>query len=122
MITKEIPEANWRRTLDELSRRYGSALVSIEVIGIEIGAQEEVHAQPLRGISSDTTGITVHIARQGGIHLEHRVTHPSALWIEETDDGAVAAIEIEGDDGLKTLLRFHAPIEPKRLDAPVESM
>ena len=84
MQTKQIHSADWRRTLDALSRSYDGALVSLEIVGGEVGAEEEIHDQPLRGISSDRSGMTVRIERSG-LHLEHHVAHPAALRIVETD-------------------------------------
>ena len=109
MHTKEIPVADWRRTLDDLSRSHDGAFLSLEILGGEIGAEEEVHDQPLRGITSDRTGVTIRFEKPGGLHLVHRVAHPQKLRILETEEGAVMAIEIEGDEGMHSLVQFRSP-------------
>ena len=106
MHTRQIPIAEWRRTLDDLSRTYDGVLVSLEVIGGDVGAEEEVRNQPLRGITSDRTGVNVQIGKAGGLHLDHLVAQPQKLRIVETTEGAVIAVEIEANGGLHSLVRF----------------
>lgn len=120
MQTKLIHAPDWRQTLDSLSRSYHGALVSLEIVGGEVGAEEEVRDQPLGGITSDPAGMTVQIERPDGLHLDHHVAHPEALRIVETDEGAVMAIEIEDVDGMHSLLRFCSPMRPEILDPAVE--
>lgn len=120
MHTKQIPMADWRRTLDDLSRSYDGALVTLEILGAEVGAQQEVHDQPLRGITSDPSGVIVQIEQAGGLYLDHRIAHPQALWIVENEESAVMAIEIEDDGGMRSLVRFRSPVRPKILDPAVE--
>jgi len=119
MHTKKIPTDLWRRTLDDLSRTYEGAIVSLEVLGNEVGAQPEVLDQPLRGLSSDRGGVTIRFAKPAG-HLEHLIAHPSDLRIVETDEGAVMAVEIEEREGTHTLLHFRSPARPEMFDPAVE--
>jgi hypothetical protein len=109
MRTKNIPSDKWRRELDELSRTHDGAMISMEVLGGEIGAQREVQDQPLRGISSDRRGVAIRLEKRGGIHLEHLIAHPTALRIVETDEGAVMALEVEDEGGNFTLVSFRSP-------------
>jgi hypothetical protein len=120
MRTKHIPSAQWRETFDDLSRAFDGSLVSLEVVGDEIGAQSEVVDQALQGISSDPSGVTICIARPQTMHLEHRVPNPKEVRIVETDEGAVMAVEIEESEGTHTLLRFRSPARPELFDPAVE--
>lgn len=120
MQTRQILTADWRRTLDALSRSYDGALVSLEIVGGEVGAEEEVHDQPLRGITSDQSGVTVQFERPGHLHLDHHVAHPEKIRIVETEEGAVVAIEIEDDKGVNSFVRFRSPMRPEIFDAAVE--
>ena len=120
MHTKQIQAANWQRTLDSLSRSYDGAIVSLEIVGGDVGAEEEVLDQPLRGITSDPSGVTVQIEKAGGIHLDHHVEHPQKLRIVETDEGALIAVEIEDIEGIHSLVRFRSPMRPDILDPAVE--
>jgi len=120
MNTKHVPVSQWRTTLDELSRTYEGMPVSLEVVGGDVGAEEEVCDQPLRGITFDSTGVNVMIEKRGGIHLDHRVPRPQILRVVETDEGAVLAVEIEADKGMYSLVSFRSPIRPEVLDRPAE--
>lgn len=115
MRTKQILTNDWRRTLDTLSRSYDGALVSLEIVGGDVGAEEEFRDQPLRGITSDRSGVTVQIAS-----LDHHVARPQKLRIVESEEGAVMAIEIEDADGMHSFLRFRSPMRPELLDPAVE--
>ena len=120
MKTRHVPSKQWLRTLDDVSRTYDGAIVSLEIVGDDVGAQPEFLEQPLRGISADRGGVTIRIARPGGLHLEHLVAHPSELRLVETDEGALVAVEIEEQGGMHALLHFRSPARPDALDAGVE--
>ncbi|HET8798699.1 MAG TPA: DUF5335 family protein [Thermoanaerobaculia bacterium] len=115
MHTRTIPREFWRQELDGLSRAYDGALVSIEVVGADVGAQPAVIEQPLRGISADRRGVTISIAR-----LDHHMPHPHQVRIVEADEGAIMAVEIEEQEGTHTLLHFRSPARPELFDAAVE--
>lgn len=115
MHTRTIPRESWRQELDSLSRAYDGALVSIEVVGGDVGAQAEVIDRPLRGISADRSGVTISIER-----LDRRMPHPRDVRIVEADEGAVVAVEIEEDGGTNTLLHFRSPARPELFDPAVE--
>jgi hypothetical protein len=120
MHTRQIPVPDWRQTLDDLSRSFSGALVSLEVVGGEVGAEEEVRDQPLRGLSSDRTGVTVQIEKVGGFHLDHRIAHPQKIRIVETTEGALIAVEIEDSGGIQNLVRFTSPARAEIFDRAVE--
>ena len=65
MRTQHVPAALWRRTLDDLSRAYDGAIVSLEILRNDVGAQPEVLDQPLRGVSSDRGGVTIPNRKTG---------------------------------------------------------
>jgi hypothetical protein len=114
MKTTHVPASLWRRTLDALSRRCDGSLISLEIVGGSVGAEEAVHEQPFRGITSDATGMIVQITKRGGIHLDHRVAHPRGVRIVETDDGVLVAVEIESETGTHSLVHFRSPPAPPR--------
>ena len=120
MRTRNIPSGQWRQTFDDLSRAFDGAMVSLEIVGKEFGAQPEVVDQSLRGISSDRSGVTIRVARPRTMHLEHRVPRPKEVRIVETDEGAVMAVEIEENEGTHTLLHFRSPARPEMFDPAVE--
>lgn len=119
MKTRHVPSDQWRSTLDALSRTYDGAVVSLEIVDQALGAQNEILDQPLRGISSDRSGVTIRVARPEG-HLDHLVPHPCDVRIVETDDGAVMAVEIRESEERHALLHFRSPVRAELLDPSVE--
>lgn len=120
MRTRHVPSTEWRATLDDLSRSFSGALVSLEVVGGEVGAEEEVCNQPLRGITSDRSGVTVAIEKAGGFHLNRRIAHPRTLRIVDSTEGSLIAVEIEDSGGVQNLVRFLSPARAEVFDPAVE--
>ena len=115
MQTHTIAPANWRNTLDSLSRIADGSSGSLEILRDDMGAQYEVEEVPLRGISCDSSGIELHFALRDGRHFVHRIEHPRSVKLEEQDDGTIAALEIDSDDDPRAVLRFHAPLASRLL-------
>src|SRR5690348_17782686 len=46
-------------------------------------------------------------------HITHSITHPTAVNLEQTDEGADAALAIKSNDGTATLMRFRAAVLPE---------
>jgi hypothetical protein len=44
------------------------------------------------------------------------IDKPTRVWIEETAEGAEAALEIESEDHAKTLLQFRSVVLPEAVD------
>lgn len=120
METIRVPSSMWGKTFDELSRSFTGAVASLEIVGGEVGAEQEVRNQPLGGISYDRSGVTVQFEKRGGLRLEHRVADPRTVRIVSTNEGAVIAVEIEDGKGNENFVRFRSPSRPDTLDKGVE--
>ena len=122
MQTIEIPKNEWSGFFDSFTRKHEGWLVSVEIFGPEIGAQVEQRHMALEGITDEwdeVEGNTIMImtdAKPEG-HITHSVTHPTAVSLEQTDEGADAALAIKSDDGTTTLLRFRSAVLPEMVDA-----
>lgn len=122
MQTKEIPKNEWSGFFDSFSRKHNGWLVNVEILGLEIGAQVEQRELALKGITNEgdeVEGNTIVImtsAKAEG-HITHSITHPTAVSLEQTDEGADAALAIKSDDGITTLLRFRSVVLPELVDA-----
>ena len=122
MQTKEIPKNEWTKFFDSFSRKHEGWLVNLEIFGPEIGAQVEQREMALEGIvdeSDEVEGNTIIImtgARPEG-HITHSITHPTAVSLEQTDEGADVALAIKSNDGTMTLLRFRSAVLPEMVDA-----
>ena len=53
MRTVEIPREAWAQALNEFTAIHEGWLVSLDVLGPEIGAQLEINNLPLLGVSAD---------------------------------------------------------------------
>ncbi len=120
MQTVQIPREAWSQTLNDFSAMHEGWLVSVDVLSAEIGAQPEVHDLPLVGVVAepdrDGRTITISAAHSADGQITHTIHSPTRLWIERTDEGADAAVQIESADGAKTIVRFRTPALPETVD------
>jgi hypothetical protein len=124
MTTREIPRDEWTIFLDTFSRQHEGWLATIEVLGLDIGAQEEAHDLPLEGItvasSDDALGtIAISLGKTREDHVTQTITKPTRIWLEQTSLGANAALEIESEGDVKTLLRFRSALPADMVDGIV---
>lgn len=120
MRTVEIPREAWVQRLNEFSLIHDGWLVSLDVLGLEIGAQPEIANLPLLGVSADHNGtIAVSVARSATEHFTHVIHAVTRIYVERTDDGADAALEIESVDGTTTILRLRVAALPDTVDGIV---
>jgi hypothetical protein len=112
MQTYEIPREKWPTDVTRFGEDHYRWLVSVEVLGDEIGAQPEVRNLPLEGLSADPVAkggtVTVFLERDINDHLTRLIEHPKAIRVEERDGGK-AAMEIVSDDGTSTIVNFVRP-------------
>jgi hypothetical protein len=118
---REIPREEWVEFLDGFSRQHEGWLVTVEVLGSEIGAQVEAEEMTLDGVSADLKGggpdlISVMLVNSSKEHVTHNVTEPTHLRIEQTEGGADMALQIESGGGVTTLLRFRSAVLPEMVD------
>ncbi|OLE53235.1 MAG: hypothetical protein AUG51_14175 [Acidobacteria bacterium 13_1_20CM_3_53_8] len=110
----EIERNQWKTFLEEFSKRNQLRPTSLEIIGGDIGAQEEEKFLPFIGASFETKGEeagSVEIMLGGETAADSReLTHTirnaqrivPIVGIKGLEDG----LGIEDKDGVKTLLRF----------------
>src|SRR2546421_1996125 len=125
MQTQEIPRQEWDSFFDSFSRQHEGWLATLEVFGPEVGAREEAHELPLEGISiaSETDkskSIAISMGKTPEDHISHTITKPEHVWLEKTDEGADAVLEIESEDKAKTLLCFRSPVPPEFVNGVVQ--
>ena len=121
MKTKEIPRSEWPEFFDSFSRKHEGWLVTLEVLGADIGAQVEGRELSLVGIVSEWDevhgdAIAVMIGGAPGDHITHSISRPAQVSLEQTDEGADAALAIKALDETTTLLRFRAAVLPELVD------
>ena len=124
MSTQEIPREQWNNFFDSFSRQHEGWLATLELLTTDLGAQKEANELAFEGISLNSgnaapQAIVINLARSSTDHVTHVVDHPRHVWLQRTDEGADASLEIESDDDAKTLLRFRAPMRPEFVDGIV---
>ena len=124
MPTREIPRDEWNKFLDMFSRQHEGWLATLEVFAAEIGAQEQARDLPLEGITASSPddkslSIAISLGKTAEDHVTHTITTPTRLWLEQTSEGANAALEIESADEVKTLLRFRSALPADMVDGVV---
>lgn len=122
MKTKEIPREEWAEFFDSFSRKHEGWLVNLEVLGPEIGAQVEERQLALEGITDEwdeNQGNTIMImaGAKPDDHITHSIARPTEVSLEQTDEGADAALAIKGADGTTALLTFRSVVLPEMVDA-----
>src|SRR5205823_2864800 len=100
--------------------------VSLEVMGPEIGAQPEITDLPLRGVAAETStqdpAITIAAGSTGSDQITHTIHRPTRVQLEQNDEGADVALEIESSDNEKAIMRFITPALAETVDGvPRES-
>ena len=124
MATQEILRTDWSDFFDTFSRQHEGWLATLEIFAIDVGAQQEVQELPFEGVSlssePDKSGsIVIGFGKTPEEHISHTVNNPAHIWLQQTTDGANAALEIESQDQSKTLLRFRSPMPSEFVDGVV---
>ena len=119
MRNRLVPHAEWHSFFRGFSRRHEDWLATMRVLSPRFGSQIEARDLPLEGIvagSAVRDPISIHLGRVPERHIEHVVEEPRQVWVELSEDGAEAALEIESDDGTKTILQFRSAPLPQEVD------
>jgi hypothetical protein len=109
--TREIAKSEWRSFFSSFSDQHDDAVVAVQVMGSDIGAQIEGRELHLRGISparnAEESELALELDSVDGGHVTHMIARPVHVWLRQTQDHSDEALEIESADGTKTLLRFN---------------
>ena len=112
METIEIPREEWMRRLNEFTVSHEGWLVSLDILGGEIGARPAIDNLPLLGVSADRVNhdgtVAVSVARSRTEHFTHIIEAVTRIHLERANDGAGAALQIESADGTTAVLRLRA--------------
>jgi hypothetical protein len=122
MNTKEIPRQDWTQFFDQFSKEHQKWIVTVEVLGRDIGAQEEVTRLPLGGISAEVkpakTTIEIiagHRDAEPEKHVTRIIEAPKRVLFKQPEEPGDEAIDVESEDGHMTLVTF-ARIPPEQVE------
>ncbi|HEY6330827.1 MAG TPA: DUF5335 family protein [Blastocatellia bacterium] len=112
----EIEREKWQTYLDDFSKRNRGRVARVEILGEELGDQEEADLLPFVGVSfeskgSDAPAIEVMLGESGAADprdLTHPVAKPTRIVPRIGADGQEEALEIESEDGSKVILVFES--------------
>jgi hypothetical protein len=109
MHDRQIPRAEWLNFFRDFSHRHEDSIVTVRVLSERFGSQVEAFDLPLEGIVASPgmdDPISIYVGRTPTQHIEHEVRNPRQVWLEMSDEGAEEALDIESEDGTKTLVLF----------------
>ena len=119
MQTQEIPREQWPRFFDDFSRQHQGWIVNLELLGSEIGDQEEASGLPLVGISADSKDgenrLVIIIGGSPDADVTRIINAPQRVWVKPPRMPGDEAVEVESKDGVTTLLTFQR-IPPERTE------
>ena len=111
-----IERKQWESFVREFNRRNGMRATRVEVVGGDIGAQEEENLLPFTGISLEEKGQDaprIEISLGGETskderHLTHMVSRVRSIMRKIGTDLREEALLLEDEEGTKTILHFEA--------------
>ena len=119
MTRRAIDRAEWANFVDAFSRRHEGWLISVAVEEGSDPRRYVSHDVPLRGVVADLEGdISSMMVFTGDTapHSTHFIEHATGLEIDETREGADAALTIADESGARTILEFRAAMRPELVD------
>ena len=104
MATKKISKKEWQKYFDSFSHKFlkdqQPEYIEIQVMSNDIGVQPATGWTILRGITYDPKSDMLEIQVDD---LEHNITHPKEIYVEEVEDGWVTGIEVINKEGEKNI-------------------
>lgn len=113
-MTYDIPRQEWSSFFDDLSKRRFEWQTKIEVISETIGDQILDEGLSLNGITAeerdDECLIEILVGHDKDHHQTHNIANPSKIRYLADEENPSGIIEIEEDDGTKTLVYIIQPM------------
>jgi hypothetical protein len=124
MFTKEIDREEWNKFFDDFSKRHKGWTATVDVLRSDLGDQKAADKASFVGISADpkniATPIEIILGTGPDTHVARIVNRPTKVWITETEQPGHDAIEIESEDGTRTLVSF-SHVHPEQGDRELAS-
>jgi hypothetical protein len=107
----QIAQAQWSHFLNDLVKTSHGYEAQLEIIGRDLGDQEEAAWLPFTGISYDAHHqqmfVTVGgISSRYPVHLTHMIPAPQRLSVRRTPAGEVDTLLIVSEDKTETLVHL----------------
>lgn len=105
---EQIGRDQWNAVLDAVTQEYSGAHGRLEVIGSEAGYEVKAENRPFDGIEAGLKD-RERIVWIDFDDLEHAVHGVNVIRMAPHIGGGGTVIEVEDDDGVKTILTLSAP-------------
>ena len=110
----EIKKEDWANFFESLSKRRYEWTTKVEVLKSEIGDQILTDGLPLNGMTMEKNGdrisIDISVGESTDAHQTHTIANPVKVAFLAADKNHGDVIDIEEDDGTKTLITFIQPM------------
>ena len=110
-MEEQITKNHWITFLNDLSKTHHGYEASIEIVGRDLGDQQETEWLPFSGISYDSHHHQI-IVTVGGTssrypaHLTHMINEPTELRVHHASGGELTSILIMSPDQTETLVHL----------------
>ena len=119
MSRRAIDRSEWTNFVDAFSRRHDGWLVCVAIEDGSASRRYMAHDVPLRGVAAeldDDISSMMVFTGDTAPHTTHFVAHATGLEVEETREGADAALTITDESGVRTIVEFRSPMRPELVD------
>ena len=115
LTSHEIARSNWTFFFNGFSRLHEGWRVTIEEVGAGPGAHTVASDMAFEGIADLGATLTIMVAESPARHIAHTVPAPVQVLLDQSQvsQGFGEVLEIVSAGGMRTLLRFHAPVLPE---------
>jgi Family of unknown function (DUF5335) len=122
MKNRLIPRSEWSSFFDAFTRRHVGWLATVWVVDPRLGAQVEARGLPFEAVDLDPSAqgpISLQLGALPASNIEHRIDEPEQVWVELTDGGTEAALEVRSRGERKTIVEFRVPIAQEAVDPAI---
>jgi len=114
--TRELQREQWADYLNSVTKADTGMLVTMEVMGEDVGDQVDVERLPLNLINYDHRDDVLEVGVGGfgtryPVVLRHLISNPQTVEVQESEPLAPETIKIVDSEGTTTLVRLFAPTE-----------
>ena len=111
--TREPERSSWPTYFDSVTASIEGMLVTVELMGEQLGDQTDIERLPVQAISYDPRDDVLEVAVGGRgtrypVVLRHFISSPTAISVEELE-GTPSAILVTDPGGDRTLIRLFEP-------------
>jgi hypothetical protein len=113
-MTIEIPKERWTKFFDDLSKRRFGWETKIEVLDESVGDQILSEGLPLNGVTFEEKSgrheLEIAVGESADQHQTHNIADPTKVAYLDEGDFLGGVIEIEDENGTKTLISLLNPM------------